>query len=201
MISGVVAMTAYFAFFAVMHSILADPRFKSRARKELGEAFDRWQRLVYTVLALIMILPFFYIFVHFPDRILYIIPWPGSGLMAAGQALAAIALLVALRQTGISYFLGLEQLKGTSAAGGLVTSGFYCHLRNPLFFFAALFLWLSPIMTVNLLAFNILSTIYFYIGARHEERSLQEEFGPEYEAYKKRVPTFLPRLKCRADSR
>ncbi|NTV27855.1 MAG: isoprenylcysteine carboxylmethyltransferase family protein [Methanothrix sp.] len=201
MISGVVAMTAYFAFFAVMHSILADPRFKSRARKELGEAFDRWQRLVYTVLALIMILPFFYIFVHFPDRILYIIPWPGSGLMAAGQALAAIALLVALRQTGISYFLGLEQLKGTSAAGGLVTSGFYCHLRNPLFFFAALFLWLSPIMTVNLLAFNILSTIYFYIGALHEERSLREEFGQEYEGYRQRVPMFLPRLKCRADSR
>jgi protein-S-isoprenylcysteine O-methyltransferase Ste14 len=196
MISGVMAMTAYFAFFAVMHSILADPRFKSRARKEFGEAFDRWQRLVYTVLALIMILPFFYILVYLPDRILYIIPWPGMGLMASCQALAAIALLATLRQTGISYFLGLEQLKGTGAAGGLVTGGFYCHHRNPLFFFAALFLWLSPILTLNLLAFNILATVYFYIGALHEERSLKEEFGQEYEDYRRRVPMFLPRLKC-----
>jgi protein-S-isoprenylcysteine O-methyltransferase Ste14 len=51
-------------------------------------------------------------------------------------------------------------------------------------------------MTLNLLAFNILATVYFYIGALHEERSLHEEFGPEYEDYKKRVPMFLPRLKC-----
>ena len=51
-------------------------------------------------------------------------------------------------------------------------------------------------MTENLLAFNILATIYFYIGARHEERSLREEFGQDYEDYQKRVPMFLPRLKC-----
>ena len=189
-------MAAYFVFFAIVHSILADPRFKSRAREEFGEAFDRWHRLTFTALALIMILPFFYILIFLPDRTLYIVPRPWNGLLVASQALAALALLASLRQTGISYFLGLEQIKGTSAAGGLVTGGFYCHLRNPLFFFGALFLWLSPIMTLNLLAFNILATVYFYIGALHEERSLREEFGPEYEAYQKRVPMFLPRLKC-----
>ena len=190
-----VALAAYFAFFAIMHSILADPRFKTWAGKRFGNVFDRWQRLAYTVLALIMILPFIYIFVSLPDRTLYIVSWPWSGLMAACQALAALALLAALRQTGISYFLGLEQIKRASAPGELVTSGFYCHIRNPLFFFAALFLWLSPIMTLNLLAFNILATVYFYIGALHEEQSLMAEFGPEYEDYKKRVPMFLPRLK------
>jgi len=104
--------------------------------------------------------------------------------MAGGQLLAALALLLTLRQTGVSYFLGLSQLLGASEAasteGGLVTDGFYCHIRNPLFFFSALFLWLTPLMTENLLAFNILATIYFYLGARHEERSLKEEFGREY---------------------
>jgi protein-S-isoprenylcysteine O-methyltransferase Ste14 len=199
-ISGVEAMAIYFAFFALVHSLLADPRFKSRVRNKFGNLFDRWQRLAYTVLALIMTLPFVYILAYLPDRILYIVPWPGSGLMAAGQILAALGLLASLRQTGIFYFLGLEQLKNSSAAGGLITSGFYCHIRNPLFFFATLFLWLSPFMTANLLAFNILATVYFYIGARHEERSLHEEFGPEYEAYRERVPMFLPRLSCRNDA-
>ncbi len=199
-ISGVEAMAAYFAFFALVHSFLADPRFKSWGHKGFGDLFDRWQRLAYTVLALIMILPFFFILAYLPDRILYIVPWPGSGLMTAFQALATLALLASLRQTGIYSFLGLAATDHLSAAGGLVTSGFYCHLRNPLFFFAALFLWLSPIMTLNLLAFNILATFYFYIGARHEERSLHEEFGLEYDAYKKRVPMFLPRLSCRKDN-
>ena len=193
-------MVAYFLLFALVHSLLADPRFKSQARGALGNAFDRWQRLAYNLLALLMILPFLFIMIFLPDRTLYIIPAPWRWLMLAAQLLAALALLLILRQTGISYFLGFIQLRGASEparrAGGLVTDGFYCRIRNPLFFFAAIFLWLTPLMTENLLAFNIMATVYFYLGARHEERSLKEEFGVEYEDYKKRVPMFLPRLGC-----
>jgi len=85
-------------------------------------------------------------------------------------------------------------LRSLTGAGKLVTTGFYCHIRNPLFFFGAVFLWLFPFMTVNLLAFNILSTLYFYLGALHEEKSLREEFGKEYEEYRRKVPMFLPRI-------
>ncbi len=200
MISSVLVMVAYFVLFAVLHSLLADPRFKSRAKKVFGETFDRWQRLAYVLLALLMVLPFLYILIFLPDRTLYNIPAPWSWLMAGGQILAVIALLLTLSQTGVYYFLGLSQLRGTSAPagrdGGLVTDGFYCHIRNPLFFFAAVLLWLSPVMTEGLLAFNIMAMIYFYLGARHEERSLKEEFGREYEDYKERVPMFLPQLMC-----
>ena len=193
---GVLALTVYFVFFALVHSLLADPRFKNWARRFSGETFDRWHRLTYTILSLLMMLPFIFIMSFMPDEILYVIPKPLDLLMATGQALAALALLATLRQTGISYFLGVAQLRGRLLEGGLVTDGFYCYLRNPLFFFGTVFLWLSPVMTMNLLAFNILATIYFYIGARHEERSLKEEFGQEYEDYRKRVPMFLPQLKC-----
>ena len=138
--------------------------------------------------------------IFLPDKILYAVPTPWIWLMAGGQLLAAVALLQTILRPGVSYFLGLSQLRGASGPvsgeGGLVTDGFYCYIRNPLFFFVAVFLWLSPLMTKNLLAFNILATIYFYLGARHEERSLKEEFGREYEAYKKLVPMFLPRLRC-----
>jgi protein-S-isoprenylcysteine O-methyltransferase Ste14 len=109
--------------------------------------------------------------------------------------------MLTIRRTGVFYFLGLSQLRGEGVAasteGGLVTDGFYCHVRNPLFFFAALLLWLSPIMTENLLAFNILAMIYFYLGAWHEEKSLKVEFGEVYEEYRKAVPVFLPRLWCK----
>ncbi len=201
MIFSVLFMGAYFVLFAMVHSFLADPRFKSWAEKAPGIAFDRWQRLAYNLLALSMMLPFLVIMIFLPDRILYSIPAPWKWLMAGGQLLAAVLLLLTLRQTGVSYFLGLSQLRGASTPtgerGGLVKDGIYCHIRNPLFFFSALFLWLTPTMTENLLAFNILATIYFYLGARHEERSLQEEFGQEYEDYRKTVPMFLPRLRCK----
>jgi protein-S-isoprenylcysteine O-methyltransferase Ste14 len=201
MISSTIIMGAYFVLFAVVHSLLADPRFKSRAKKAISNSFDRWQRLAYNLLALLMMLPFLNILIFLPDRILYSIPAPWRWLMLVAQLLAAVALLQTIRRTGVSYFLGLSQLQGAngpaSREGGLVTDGFYCHIRNPLFFFSTVFLWLSPLMTENLLAFNILATIYFYLGARHEERSLKEEFGEEYEKYQKAVPMFLPRLWCR----
>jgi len=192
MISGALALGAYFVLFVIVHSLLADPRFKRRARSVLGKAFDRWQRLAYNLLALFMMLPFLTIMIFLPDRTLYIIPAPWSWLMAGGQLLAALALLQTTRRTVISYFLGLSQLRQEGVVGELVKDGFYCHIRNPLFFFAAVFLWLSPLMTENLLAFNILATIYFYLGARHEERSLKEEFKEQYEEYRKAVPMFLP---------
>jgi protein-S-isoprenylcysteine O-methyltransferase Ste14 len=189
-------MAAYFVIFSLIHSLLADHRIKSRAEQVLPD-MDRWYRLAYSILAALMVLPFFYILIFLPDEVLYVVAEPWMWLMVSGQIASVVCLLAALRQTGLSYFLGLSQLLGQAAPPELVTDGFYCHLRNPLFLFAALFLWLTPLMTANLLAFNILATVYFYAGARHEERSLKEEFGQEYEEYRRRVPMFIPRMTCK----
>ena len=78
--------------------------------------------------------------------------------------------------------------------GGLVADGFYGWVRHPLYVVSILFLWLIPLMTESLLAFNISATLYFILGARHEERSLVMQFGSEYEDYRRSVPMFLPRL-------
>ena len=197
MTSGIVAMVAYFLVFASVHSLLADPRFKRWAKERVGGELDRWERLAFNLLALIMLLPFVCILLYLPDKILYIASWPAFGLMAAAQLLASAMLLVTLYQTGIIDFLGLKGQLSPGRERVLVTWGLYCHLRNPLFLFAILFLWSSPIMTASLLTFNIMATIYFYLGALHEERSLKEKFGEAYEEYRRRVPMFLPRLRCR----
>ena len=196
--SSAAVMIAYYLFFALTHSLLADSRAKEAARRALGLSADRWYRLAYTILAFVSVLPFFYILGFMADAILYIVPAPWMWLMLLGQALAAAALLYALVQTGFFYFLGVSQLISARSQepGKLVTTGFYCHIRNPLFLFGAIFLWLFPFMTVNLLAFNILSTLYFYLGALHEEKSLREEFGKEYEEYRRKVPMFFPRIRC-----
>ncbi len=123
---------------------------------------------------------------------------PCNYLLALGQLLLVAAMLMTLRQTGAASFLGLSQIgnKGrTDDVRRLVTIGLYSRTRNPLFLFAALILWLTPLMTESLLSFNILATIYFYLGARHEERSLKAEYGEAYEEYRSHVPMFLPRLR------
>jgi len=194
--SSALAMAAYFLVFASVHSLLADPRFKRWAKERACGALDRWGRLAFNLLALIMLLPFIFILLYLPDEVIYIAPWPAFGLMAAAQLLAAAMLLITLFQTGVLDFLGLEGRPRSGRERALVTGGLYCHLRNPLFLFAILFLWTSPIMTMNLLTFNIMATFYFYLGALHEERSLKEEFGKTYEEYRRRVRMFRPRFRC-----
>ncbi len=196
--ASVLIMAAYFVLFGLVHSILAGMRAKSLARRTFENAADRWYRLAYVTLALVMVLPFIYILAFLPDRVLYSIRAPWRWLMVAGQMLAAFGALAALRQTNINYFFGLAQMRGEKEAGGLVTNGFYCHLRNPLFLFGIVFIWLFPWMTLNLLAFNVLATIYFYVGALHEERSLLAEFGEKYREYRRKVPMIIPRLRCRS---
>ena len=146
MLSSSAVMMAYFLFFGLSHSILADLRAKRTIRRALGPAADKWYRLAYVVLALVAVLPFFFILVFMLDRILYIVTSPWSRLMLAGQALSVLAVIAALRQTGFFYFLGLSQpfSDRPEEPRTLVTNGFYCHLRNPLFFFGTVFLWLSP---------------------------------------------------------
>ncbi len=197
-LSSSAVMVAYFLFFGLSHSLLADPRIKRTVRHALGPAVDRWYRLAYVVLTLVTVLPFFFILAFMTDRKLYIVPSPWSRLMLVGQALSVLAVAAALRQTGFFCFFGLSQAFSDRPEGPrtLVTSGFYCHIRNPLFFFGTVFLWLFPFMTINLLTFNISATVYFYIGALHEEQSLQEEFGEAYRAYKQQVPMFIPRIRC-----
>lgn len=191
-------MAVYFVLFGAVHSILADSRPKTLARRIFGGDADRWYRLAYIILALIMVMPFIYILAFLPDRILYAVRAPWKWLMVAGQVLAALGALIALAQTNIAYFFGLDQLQGKMGEGSLVTTGFFCHLRNPLFLFGMIFLWLFPYMTLSLLTFNVLATVYFYVGAVHEETSLLGEFGEQYRTYRQKVPMFIPRLRCRS---
>jgi protein-S-isoprenylcysteine O-methyltransferase Ste14 len=189
------ALAAYFLFFALAHSLLADVRAKELARRAFPGA-HRWYRLSFVLLAVISTVPFLYILAFLPGRSLYVVPWPWSLLLRTAQALAAIGAALAIVQTGLLSFLGLAHLISGKHAGRLVTGGLYCHVRNPLFLFGALFLWLFPAMTSSLIVFNLMATAYFYLGALHEERALLKEFGPAYQEYKKRVPMFIPRWRC-----
>ena len=53
-------------------------------------------------------------------------------------------------------------------------------------------LWLSPVMTLNLLVTYLLISLYFYIGSIYEERRLLAEFGAAYQAYRRCVPRLIP---------
>jgi len=186
-------LALYLVAYALLHSLLAGSWAKRRARRAFGPGGMRWYRLIFTIVAAATLLPLIYLFYLFPGQVLYSVPAPWRWGMVAVQAAAAFALAKTLLEAGPLRFLGI---RADSGGGGLIVRGIYCRTRNPLFLFALVFLWLTPVMTANLLPLYIIATVYFYLGSVHEERMMAEEFGASYLDYRDRVPRFIPRLRC-----
>jgi methanethiol S-methyltransferase len=185
------------AAYSTVHSLLASLRAKAAARRLLGPVSDRAYRLFFNILGIVTFLPVLVVPVVFPGRRLYLVPWPWSGLMMAGQLAAVLVVAIGLLQTGVWHFLGLRQLSAPfeTRPATLVTTGLYRHVRHPLYTAGLAFLWLTPIMTTTLMALYAGLSVYLYVGSLFEERRLRAEFGPAYAEYQKRVPRLFPRLR------
>jgi len=177
-----------------VHSLLVTPATKARVNRWFGVGSERWYRLAYNIFSVITFLPILGLVAMDPGETLYVIPTPWSYLALAGQLLALAALGVGLLQTGLWTFLGFEQLLVKSEGGNaqMVTGGLYRWVRHPLYTAGLAFIWLVPVMTVNLLVLNLGLTIYLVVGAIFEERKLVREFGDAYLAYHQDVPMLVP---------
>jgi len=187
--------------YGLIHSILASLGFKAWVMRTFGERwYQRWYRLFFNVTGAVTILPVLALTALLPDRALYRIPFPWALLTLAVQAAAVLGLLHSVRATGAANFLGIEQVLDPVKAAQphrMTKSGLYRYVRHPLYTCSILFVWLMPVMTLNLLAFNLGATLYMTIGAFFEERKLLREFGGEYEAYRRHTPMLVPGLKPR----
>ncbi len=185
------------ALYGLTHSLLASLRWKNWARRKLGETAYRWYRLLYTLWAVFSFLPVLYLAAVLPDAPLYRLPLPWAWgfvlLQGIGLALGAWSLLA----TDLWTFLGLPQAlfrRDPDEAEILTVRGPYRWMRHPMYTASLLFLWCSPVMTCNALAFDLGATLYFFIGGYFEERKLLAQFGEPYAAYRRRTPMLLPRL-------
>lgn len=186
--------------YGIVHSIMASRGFKARARQRLGEKGFRYYRLGFNLFAGLSLLPILYLVARLPDAHLYAIPLPWVIATCAIQGLSGVCFLLALRHTGTHDFLGLDVLlhpAQPTAPQNLATGGFYRYTRHPLYFFGLVMLWLTPVMTWNLLSLSLGATAYIIIGALLEERKLLVEFGDPYVEYQRRTPFLIPFTKMR----
>jgi protein-S-isoprenylcysteine O-methyltransferase Ste14 len=192
----------WIVLFAVLvyggvHSFLASLWVKARARHWFGALADRAYRLLYNVIAVVSFLPVLALAGLLPDRTLYSIPFPWILATSVGQLAAIAALLLGLLQTDVWSFLGFRQLVQSETAGEparLVLKGLYRWVRHPLYTAGLVFIWLTPVMTVNVLAMNVGLTIYIIVGALFEERKLLHEYGQAYADYRRCTPMLIPGL-------
>jgi len=189
--------------YGLLHTLLASLKVKAITRHSFGHKTEQWFRLAYNFIAIITLLPILFLPVLLIDKELYQIVFPWVLLTLVIQVIAVIIILVGIKQTGLTSFIGLRQLllPEDTTPPRLVTGGLYHYVRHPLYTAGLIFIWLLPIMTCNLLALNIGLTIYIIIGAYFEERKLLLAFGDAYAEYRKRTPMLVPGLRFSRNKR
>ncbi len=182
-------------FYGLTHSLLASLRLKAWVRRSFGETAFRWYRLLYTLWASLTFTPVLYLLWAAPDRVLYRLPapwaWGFYAMQAVGLAVGGWSLLV----TDLWAFLGLTQVLSRGdpeEAEALTVRGPYRWVRHPMYTASLLFLWFSPVMSRNSLAFVAGATLYFILGGYVEERKLLAQFGEAYARYRQRTPMLFP---------
>jgi protein-S-isoprenylcysteine O-methyltransferase Ste14 len=126
--------------------------------------------------------------------------WPDVliAFLSLSAALGAIALVRASKKNlGRQWALAARVIDGHR----LVTTGPFGRVRHPLYLAMGILL-LAPVIGLSSWLGTAAALSLFAAGTwlrvRAEESVLAEAFGAEYEAYRKRVPAFIPRLR-RAD--
>jgi protein-S-isoprenylcysteine O-methyltransferase Ste14 len=112
----------------------------------------------------------------------------GAPLLAAGYAAYRLAGSYRIERAGGPP--GMSQ----GMPERLVTTGIYAHTRNPMYLGHLLFMTGAALVTRSPLAIGALALAGPWFGGRvaKDEARLTAAFGTEYEAYRQRVPRWLP---------
>ncbi|MEO8362086.1 MAG: hypothetical protein ABI672_18805 [Vicinamibacteria bacterium] len=183
--------------FALQHSVMARKSFKSKWTRIIPKAAERSTYVLATGLVLLPVLGLWQ-------------PVPGViwAVDSAVLRMAVYALALAgwaylfLATFAINHFelFGLRQVYQQLRGKPITSVPFrerwmYRFDRHPIMTGALLGLWITPIMTLDHLAFSVGFTVYVIIGVYFEERALLRQWGSVYEAYCRRVGSIVPSFK------
>lgn len=180
--------------FALQHSVMARPAFKSWWTKIIPVALERSTYVLLASLCLMLLM------------------WqwqPIGGIVWSVENDAAKTILLIAYMSGwsivfVSTFLinhfdlfGLRQtwyyFKGKKySVLAFRLPGFYQMVRHPLYLGFLIAFWSAPLMTVAHLIFASITTIYILVAIQFEEKDLVTDFGEKYLSYKKWAPMLIP---------
>jgi protein-S-isoprenylcysteine O-methyltransferase Ste14 len=134
------------------------------------------------------------------DVLLYV----DFGTSSVNLTVSAICMIGAVmlsrqcrKQLTFAILTGMPELNAREYPGTLLTEGIYAKIRHPRYMGISLWL-LGCVLFANYLmpyVFFVIGIPGMYALVALEERELRERFGTQYDAYCRRVPRFVPKVR------
>lgn len=182
--------------FAVQHSVMARPGFKSWWTRVIPQPIER---STYVMISNVLMAAVFWFWEPIGGTV-----WSVEDATARTVLYTIFGLgwlQVFISSLFINHFdlFGTRQvwfyLKGQEYKPlRFAAPGAYKFVRHPLYVGWLLAFWATPTMTVAHLLFAVLTTAYILVAIQLEERDLVTYHGQAYAEYRKRVPMLIPRL-------
>jgi methanethiol S-methyltransferase len=175
--------TLLFTVFALHHSLMA----RAGARRWAARVvLPPLERSLYVWIASLLFIFTCAAWQPIPI-VLYDVAWPWRGACVVTQLWGLWLTARSARLIDPLELAGIRQVQGGVRPGALEARGPYCLVRHPIYLGWALLTLGTPVMTGTRLSFAAISTTYLLVAIPFEERSLEDAFGQEYRAYRRRV--------------
>ena len=184
---------ALLGLFAVQHSVMARPWFKSVWACVVPPVVERSTYVLFSSLALLLL---FWKWEPMGGVVWSVDNLYGRGVITALYAMGWLVVLISTFQINHFDLFGLRQvwfyLKGEPYQPlKFGTPGLYKLVRHPLYVGWLMVFRPAPVMTVAHLVFALMTTAYILVAIQFEERDLMR-LHREYVEYKKSVPMLIP---------
>jgi methanethiol S-methyltransferase len=193
-IQAVVVNLLLIGLFAVQHTIMARPAFKSWWKQILPEPMERSTFVLFASGILLLLFwqwqPIKTTIWHIEQPVLRVllisISMAGWGLLFFSSFLIDHFDLFGLRQVTL-FLRGKEYTQPR-----FVERSVYRVIRHPLMTGVLFGIWAAPTMTLGHLVLAVGLTGYIIVGVMFEERDLVRMHGESYEEYRRRTRKFFP---------
>lgn len=156
---------------------------------------SRYYRIVFNVLAILLIIPPLWLMYSLAGDVLW--QWQGAGLYLSNflGLLVLAGFVWSMRYYDGMDFLGVRQIGSDNVyvedQEQFCLSPLHHFVRHPWYFLALVFIW-SRDMDTAFFVSAVMITLYFIVGSWFEEKKLLVFHGEIYRCYQRYVPGLFP---------